>query len=135
MDALIIEATENSPLISFDTESKIFEIVGESRPENVREFYEPILNWMDDCGTEMSSNLNDENNATPITFNFKLEYFNSSSSKFILDIVKKIYDYHTKGIKIKVNWFFDEGDEDMQEAGEELSKMVKFPFEYVEITE
>ena len=135
MDALIIEATENSPLISYNNDSKIFEIVGESRPENVREFYEPILIWMDEFGTEMSANVNGDGNATSITFNFKLEYFNSSSSKFILDIVKKIYDYHTKGIKIKVNWFFDEGDEDMQEAGEELSKMVKFPFEYIEITE
>jgi hypothetical protein len=134
MNKLMIEATEISPKILFDPASRVFEIFGESRPENVREFYEPILNWLDEYGKELFSQPQDPE-AKPLTFNFKLEYFNSSSSKFILDILRKIIEYHSKGVNIVINWHFDEGDEDMQEAGEELSKMVNFPFNYLEIEE
>ncbi len=135
MDKLLIEATEISPKILFNPSERMFEIFGESRPENVREFYEPILNWLDEYGKELFSSGDQGSDAKPLTFNFKLEYFNSSSSKFILDILRKIIEYHSKGVNIVINWHFDEGDEDMQEAGEELSKMVNFPFNYLEIEE
>jgi hypothetical protein len=133
MESLIIEATKISPRISFDTKTKIFEIKGESRPENVRVFYDPILNWLNEYGTELLSSNHDSN--VVHEFNFKLEYFNSSSSKYIFDILKKVVEFHLNGIQVKVNWFFDEGDEDMQEAGDELSRMVKYPFNYIEVEE
>lgn len=134
MNSLFIDATEMSPQIVFDTNKKVFEIIGESRPENVREFYEPVLIWLDEYGNELTSkNQNAGDNA--LVFNFKFVYFNSSSSKFILDILKKIHEFYTKGIKVTINWYFDEGDEDMQEVGEKMSKMINFPFNYVEIEE
>lgn len=133
MNKLLIEATEISPKVSFDPATRVFEIYGESRPENVREFYEPILNWLEEFGKELFNQP--QAGANPLTFNFKLEYFNSSSSKFILDILRKIIEYHSKGVNVVINWHYDEGDEDMQEAGEELAKMVNFPFNYMEIEE
>ena len=131
MESLLIDATKISPKVSFDTKSKVFEVKGESRPENVRVFYDPILNWLND----FASYILTQNNAADdtIEFNFKLEYFNSSSSKYIFDMLKKVVELQLNGVKVEVNWFFDEGDEDMQEAGEELSKMVKFQFKYIEV--
>jgi hypothetical protein len=47
MRKLIIDQTPNSPKVILDPEKKIYEISGESRPPDVREFYDQILNWME----------------------------------------------------------------------------------------
>ncbi|MBU0488082.1 MAG: DUF1987 domain-containing protein [Bacteroidetes bacterium] len=129
MEKLVINATENTPEVIFDPASGNFEISGESRPENVREFYEPILNWLNEFSSSVKSDQG------TLTFKFKFEYFNSSSAKFILDVLKKISEIHSKGADFKIIWYYDDGDEDMQEAGEEMSKMVKLPFSYIEVLE
>lgn len=131
MDALIIESTEISPKVVFEPEKPFFEISGESRPENVRKFYEPIIEWLNDFGNALISKQ-DQNQ---YTFNFRFEYFNSSSAKFIMDILKKLEDIYTKGINMEIKWYYDEGDEDMQETGEEFSKIIDVPFEYIEVAE
>ena len=61
------------------------------------------------------------------TFVFKLEYFNTASSKLILDVLYALEDI--KGIKVR--WYFNEEDEDMEEAGQEFSELVEIPFEFV----
>lgn len=129
MEALKIEPTEISPKVYFIPENNVFEISGESRPENVRKFYEPIIAWLNDFGNSIISG---EYKIDPI-FNFKFEYFNSSSAKFIMDMLKKLEELFSKGIKLKIIWYYDEGDEDMQETGEEFSKIIEVPFEYVEV--
>jgi hypothetical protein len=68
----------------------------------------------------------------PVIFNFDFEYFNSSSGKFILDICKDIARLRSNGINIGVNWHFEKDDNDMLEVGKEMSRIVKFPFEFVE---
>ena len=130
MNALKITSTEISPEIIFDPDKNIFDMSGESRPENVRKFYEPVLTWLDDFG-RFAQSVNREQIAT---FNFRFEYFNSSSAKFIMDILKKLEDFYSKGVKLQVKWFYDEGDEDMQETGEEFSKIIDVPFEYIEVS-
>jgi len=136
MDNLIIEPTETSPRIQFDPNTRVFEIIGDSRPESVREFYEPMLNWLEDFSAELLSMLISKPTGDPIiiTFNFKLHYFNSSSAKYFLDILKKlIAKFYSKGVELKVFWYYEDDDEDMLEAGEELSHMVKFPFKYIPV--
>lgn len=130
MNPLLIDTTKITPKISFEPEKRMFEIAGESRPENVKEFYEPLLKWLDQYSTEINSQkLNFSDN--PLTFNFKLDYFNSSSSKFIFDIIKKIVEMHSNGINVKIDWYYEDGDDDMRDAGSELSRMVKFEFGFV----
>lgn len=129
MDALKIEATEISPKITFDPEVNFFEMAGESRPENVRKFFEPVVAWLDEFGLDLVNHKREE----IAIFNFRFDYFNSSSAKFIMDILKKLEDLHRKGAKIQVRWYYDEGDEDMQETGEEFSKIIEVPFEYIEV--
>jgi hypothetical protein len=65
-----------------------------------------------------------------MVFKFKFDYFNSSSAKFILDILVIINQMHTQGLKMRIDWYFDENDDDMKEVGEELSEVVDFQFEY-----
>lgn len=127
MEKLIIEATLNSPRVELNPEDNRFEFSGESRPENVRSFYLPILDWLE----RYAKNLSNTGKKNPLTFNFNLEYFNSTSAKYILDIFKSLYTLHENGNEVLVRWHYEEDDEDMYEVGMEMSRMSRLPFEYV----
>ena len=131
MRELIIESTSNSPKVVFEPGNSRFEISGESRPENVSAFYKPILDWIkefESASEKMTKQMN-----SPFEFNFNLDYFNSTSAKFILDFCKKLGKLYAQGHKIIVRWYYEEDDEDMLEVGREMSRMAKMPFEYIEI--
>ena len=68
-----------------------------------------------------------------MTFTFNLEYFNSSSAKLIVDVCKSLSALRQRGLNVTVIWQYEEEDEDMLEAGKEMSRLVKCPFEYKEI--
>jgi hypothetical protein len=127
MRKLIIDQTSNSPKVILDPEKKIYEISGESRPPDVREFYDQILTWMDDFSVHLIR-AGDRNE--PVLFIFNFGYFNSSSGKMILDICKILARLQAKGMNVKVNWHYERDDVDMMEVGQEISRIVKFPFEY-----
>ena len=130
MKELIVEQSSNSPKVVLDPKNDHFEISGESRPENVSKFYQPLLQWLDDLGAELEET---ENKSKSFLFNFNFEYFNSSSAKFILDFFKKLGKLISEGNNFRVKWHYEEDDEDMLEVGKEMSRMAKFPFEFVEI--
>ena len=117
MEILKLEGTEDTPKIMLDKKYGIFEISGRSLPEDSAEFYRPVLEWI--------SNYSKDSNAST-EFVFKLEYFNTASSKLILDVLSALEDI--KGMKIM--WYFHEDDEDMEEAGQEFSELVEIPFEF-----
>ena len=128
MENLLIPATDITPKISFNIEQKVFELSGESRPENVRDFFDPILLWVN----EYFSNLQSKDLQT---FNIKLEYFNSSSAKYLLTLLKSIGLFYKEGVNIEIDWYFEEGDDDMKEVGEQMSEMAKIPFRFIETEE
>jgi hypothetical protein len=128
MRKLIIDPKSNSPKVILDPDSKTYLIEGESRPPDVREFYGQILSWLDEFSLYLTKSTD---NGEPVTFDFNFEYFNSSSGKLILDICKYLAGLRLKGKNIIINWHFEKDDFDMLEAGKEISKIVKFPFEYV----
>lgn len=117
MEIIHLEGTEDTPKIILDKANGIFEISGRSLPEDSAEFYKPILEWL----AAYSADPNPETN-----FVFKLEYFNTASSKLILDVLSALEDISN----ISVSWYFHEDDEDMEEAGEEFSELVEIPFEF-----
>jgi hypothetical protein len=122
MEILKIEGTEDSPQIVLDKESNILEITGRSLPEDVNTFYEPMMSWIEEYAK------------VPLdvtVFNFKLTYFNTASSKIILDILTQFEEMIEEGHEVMVRWHYLEEDEDMMEAGEEYSEMVDVPFEMV----
>jgi hypothetical protein len=129
MRKLIIEKTANSPKVILDPDKKIFEISGESRPPDVGTFYGEILRWMDDYTTHL---YRSQESKDPVVFNFDLEYFNSSSAKYILDFSKQIASVRSKGKNVEVKWHYEKDDADMLEVGREMSRMAKLPFEFIE---
>jgi hypothetical protein len=129
MRKLMIDQKPSSPKVILDPEKKIFIISGESRPPDVREFYGQIIEWLKEYGSHL---MKSEDKKDPVIFNFNLDYFNSSSGKLILDVCKMLAALGSKGLNITVNWHFEKNDDDMLEAGKEISRIVKFPFEYVE---
>ncbi|HET9487223.1 MAG TPA: DUF1987 domain-containing protein, partial [Chryseosolibacter sp.] len=111
MEKLHLEGTEDTPRIILDKDKGVMEISGRSLPEDSTEFYIPVLEWI---GTYAK----DPNPSTD--FIFKLEYFNTASGKLILDVLYALEDIPG----IKVHWYFNEEDEDMEEAGQEFSELV-----------
>ncbi|MBQ1697095.1 MAG: DUF1987 domain-containing protein [Bacteroidales bacterium] len=122
MSVIKIQGTDDTPTVTLDKENNIFEISGRSLPEDVVVFYKPILEWLDDY-------KNDPLDKT--VFNFKLEYFNTASSKLLLDVLLKLEDINNDGHDVLVKWHYPDDDEDMEEAGEEYSDIVDVPFEQV----
>lgn len=121
MEALRIEATDDSPEIILDQEGNCFEISGKSLPEDVVFFYQPVLDWLNEY----------RKNPKPFTrIDFKLSYFNTASSKLILDIMMILEEMKEEGQGVLVKWISLASDEDMQEAGREYQEMVDVPFEH-----
>ena len=126
MEPIIIEGTPKTPTIKFDSAQGVFEIKGRSIPENSVEFYKPLVEWLDSY------------KETPLpktVVNIRLEYFNTSSSKCILDVFKKLETIHKAKNEVEVNWYYEEDDEDMLEAGEDYESIIRVPFKMIEITE
>ena len=122
MESINIEATDETPKVVLDAAGNVFELTGRSLPEDVTTFYSPLLEWL--SGYAASPN--------PLTkMVIKLDYFNTASSKMILDILLKLEEMKESGHDVLVSWHYAEDDEDMQEAGEEYAEIVEVPFEQV----
>lgn len=129
MEALKLELTDNTPKIVLDHTKHELEFEGDSRPEDVQKFFQPVMNWLNDYEGYVQS-------AGDVTLNanFKLEYFNSSSAKYIMDIILKLGKIAEPGnVTLNINWHYDEMDEDMLDAGEEFEDMLDVEFNFVEI--
>jgi hypothetical protein len=132
MNSFIIEPTEFSPSIIFDPSISKFEISGESRPENTGKFYDGIIKWLEQYQSSIFSGQASLPNNEKINFDFKLEYFNSTSAKYILDVLKVLDNYFKEGYINRINWHYDAMDEDMKDSGEQFARLVKVPFAFVE---
>jgi hypothetical protein len=127
MDGFFIRATRVTPSIYFNPKKGVLDIRGKSSPENPLLFYRHLHENIDAFATSDNENL---------ILNVAYEYFNTSSSKCIYILFKKLADLKEQYRKyVMVNWYYEEGDEDMQEAGEDLSSLFNYEFNYVEIPE
>ncbi len=120
MDVIKIKGTEDTPNVILDAASNIIEFSGRSLPEDVVTFYAPVLQWIE----EYAKSPNDKTEVI-----FRLEYFNTASSKILLDILLKFEDILNDNHQVVIQWYYQEDDEDMQEAGDEYSEIVDIPFE------
>lgn len=126
MENLVLEGSAKTPSVNFDSASGVLELKGRSIPENSVEFYKPINDWIDNYAKSPQS---------VTTIDVKLEYFNTSSSKCILDLFKQLEGLNGNGTDVKVNWYFEEDDEDMEEAGEDYQAIIDLPFKMIEVEE
>lgn len=125
MENLTREGSAKTPSIQFLIDGHL-ELKGRSIPENAVEFFKPLNDWIDAYGA---------NPAAATTVDVKLEYFNTSSSKCLLDLFKKLEALQGKGTQVTVNWYFEEDDEDMEEAGEDYQAIISLPFNMIEVEE
>ena len=133
MEPLIIEATEKTPGIILDPYHDLFEISGISRPENASEFYIPVINWLIEFEKEVLDRKAIKfDKKHPLNFKLKMNYFNSSSAKFLYDVMSKLVEFHKKGHIIRILWSFEKDDDDMKYAGEEMSELIEVPFQFIE---
>ncbi len=126
MRKMNIDGSSKTPRINFDGEAGVLELYGRSIPENSVEFFEPLNEWL----VEYSHDAKEET-----VIDMKLEYFNTSSSKCILDFFKKLESMNGAVTNVKVNWYYETDDEDMAEAGEDYEAIVDLPFKLIEVEE
>lgn len=124
MESISIEGTPKTPIVNFNAETGVIEIKGRSIPENSIEFYRPLVEWLEEY-------FNNPQKSTVV--NIQLEYFNTSSSKCILDVFKKLEALKKARHDVVINWYYEEDDEDMLEAGEDYESIIRIPFKMIEV--
>ena len=123
MESIKLEGTPKTPTVEFSAENGVLLLKGRSIPENSIEFYKPLINWIEDYSASAPSET---------VLNVQLEYFNTSSSKCLLDIFKRL---ERVGDSATINWYYEEDDEDMLEAGEDYDAIIDIPFKMIEVEE
>lgn len=117
MENLNIIATKSSPEINFNAQSNILSIVGESYLENTTQFYADIFKWIE----EYFSIIEGQN----VVVNIELIYFNSSSSKVLMDLFDMLEEYSKNCKSIEVNWIYDAENDASLEYGEEFAEDIE----------
>ena len=119
-----IPQTERTPRVILDRsgEKGRIQFVGRSLPDDARSFYRPILSWIEDY-------FNDPLDDTRVSFN--LEYFNTSSSKMLLQIIRKFRELEDQNKKVTVEWHYLEEDEDILESGETFQDLTDLKFDFI----
>lgn len=133
MKIIDIKETEKTPKIILDDSTNTFEMSGRSNPENIRNFYLPVVRSLEIYLKSLVNREKFTNEDNTFKLKFKMGYFNSASAKFIADIMLMMNDYIKNGCDIKIYWYFLENDEDMHEAGEDFAEMLDVPLNYVMI--
>ena len=124
METITINATPKTPSVIFDSSNGVLQLKGRSIPENSIEFYKPLVEWIDEYATAPLPKT---------SVSIELEYFNTSSSKCLLDLFKKLESMHKNGNEIAIKWYYEEDDEDMLEAGEDYQSIISIPFTMIEV--
>lgn len=122
MNNLLIVSTKKSPEVSFNTDGRL-KISGRSIPEDPTKFYDQLFEWIYFYCQEPSDIT---------TLDVELEYFNSGSSKAILHILRALVDIGKNGKRLSVNWYYEEGDDDIMERGEYYESILDFKFNFFE---
>ncbi len=132
MQKLYIDKTHNTPEIKFSPSENIFVIRGTSAPEDVRALYYPVIEWtkifVDDA---LEGELPQYSSGNPVRLQIDLDYFNSSSAKFLFDIFSELKRLFLKDIKVEVDWYYDKDDADQKEAGADISLLVEMDFTFI----
>lgn len=132
MEKFFISRTPISPEINFSPEEGIFYITGTSAPEDVRALYYPVILWIKNYADSLiSGDSNYFSSDNPFTFRIELDYFNSSSAKFLYDIVFEMKRLPPAGIPVIIEWHHDKEDIDLLEAGQDISALVEMEFRFV----
>jgi hypothetical protein len=123
MEERRIAPAKNSPEIILNPEG-IIKIRGRSIHENVTDFFRPVEEWIDEY-------IRNPSDMTCV--DISLEYFNSASAKVFIMLLQKITYVTLKNKKFKINWYYEEGDEDILERGEYFASVLDVSFNFIKI--
>jgi hypothetical protein len=130
MENLEIKETEFTPRVKFDWSNNYFEFDGVSRPENVFLFYEPLIDWMTTYESELYKIHVSQGKKFTVEVVFKFSYFNSASAKMIYNMLECLSRIRRMGFTLSIDWYCEDGDDQMREDGEELSEAIDIPFNF-----
>jgi hypothetical protein len=132
MQKLYYSPTPTSPEICFSPDESIFFMRGISNPEDVRDIYYPVIDWFREFTNSLiASNSPQYSINYPLKFQVDLEYYNSSTAKFLYDIFLELKRLGSSGNEVRVEWIYDEEDTDLQEAGSDIASLVDMVFTFV----
>jgi hypothetical protein len=124
MDKLTIKSTYTTPQVDFDPDKGLFEIEGRIITEDAEIFFVKILSWLDEYSSTVQK---------PVVVRFRLFYYNTSSSKGMIDVMRRFDKLYEKGADIKIVWEYENEDEDAMLDGEDFKRFLKIPFKIVKI--
>ncbi len=119
---ILVERTQDCPYVSF-TEDGILEIEGRSITEDPFSFWQPILEWLEGYCSKPAP-------TTQVTI--FLEYSNSSSNKYISEILRQLEEVHGKNTQVVVRWRYEQEDEAVLQLGKDFESIFELPFEFLE---
>ncbi len=123
MENLVLQPTKATPFVDFNAADGYCRIEGKSAPEHVMQFFEPVFSWL---------RLYMET-GKPLTFHAQFTYFNTSSSKALLDLFEMLAGYDGGTGRVSVLWHYEADDDDMRESGEEFADDVSLTFQFIEL--
>ena len=122
MERIAIEGTSHSPAVDFDLNGKLV-MEGRSIPEDINMLFNPLINFVSKLEVEQ------------VEFDINLEYFNTATSKKLLELLKYL-EANNKIGEILVIWHYEEGDDDSQEMAEIYEEcLLRSSFRYLEYAE
>lgn len=122
MNDLVINGNKQKPDLVFSAETGLLKITGQSLPENATLLYGPVLEWIEEYANDPSGKT---------VFSLKMKYYNTASSKMFFSIIKRLNVMHKGGPDVEIEWYYQEDDEDMLDAGEYFRDLVDIPFKFI----
>ncbi|MFO8233863.1 MAG: DUF1987 domain-containing protein [Bacteroidales bacterium] len=121
-DLVEIKESERTPKVYLDKHKGIVKLSGRAMPDNAKSYFGPILKWIEKY-------VQSPKDKTYVSFDF--EYFNSSASKMILQIIKTLSELKVIGKEMKIEWYYMDDDDDMLESGKTFEELTDVNFDYI----
>jgi hypothetical protein len=123
MDDFFVKRTFNTPEVELRPSEGLLKIEGRSIPEDPGEYFDVILHKLEDYY---------QNPQKVTRIDIKLEYINSGSSKYMLELLRIVKRYYDKGFECLINWFYEEDDESILELGQHYKNTIAIPFKLID---
>ena len=122
MDDLVIKGDKQKPDLVFSATTGELKVSGQSLPENATLLYHPVLEWIAEYSKAP---------AKKTVFSLKMKYYNTASSKMFFSIIKSLNILFRGGADVEIEWYYQDDDEDMLDAGEYFRDLVDIPFQFL----
>lgn len=119
MKRLSINRTASTLEVDFDPDHGLLRMKGESYPEDAMKFFTPLQQWLNEYFTSLES-------GEKVVVDLDIIYFNSSSSKALMNLFDAFDEASRNGIDLGIVWRHHTENEVSQECGEEFKEDLRF---------